>query len=638
MTPMPQPWHGPAASSGQVPWSTTPDRLSLPPPGNHSPAGRVHSHGQQSGGNSVKNQQGFRQQSHEQQPHEQVQAGNPENSTFPSPRPGTSELFRSTPYQALMHLIKSTDPSTVRQVVRDSHRISLVGSEYHFAFLLNATFHNASLATLGTSIQDFGERLARSAKDSFLSHLTADDLDDCTDILLSKVSNKFLDRALARRLETIRARPLVNALAKAERLGYDGKDIVEEMRNGVEHVIPNSRPALAQQPVQPGAVQMSAQGTQKEQRQQQRLVGKSPYFMRCDTCGRPCSGAHALRYHKLKNACQNRGDVAQINRECAHCGTQFTNNSGFTYHTKSQVCGNYSSQHVQVIMPELERFYAKSIPTRAPATSHNTTQQSQAPIGPSGFKAANAGAATGSGSSPSVVPSKLANAYSHLSAKDRANFEAAMKQGEEKYGAEMRAVKEGNLTRSEQESELLKIKNRFCTRQSITRKKYGVKLRERRSKAELDAEVKRIVTDSAPTSSQNGPAAKKSRNNTGGESTITSWSSDLERAVDLPRRVPVGEMGGLGNPAATAEHTDPTVRSATTQSYQSSLPQSLPAAATQPNLTKAVHAPGQSGTPVNPLPFSDPSLDETDSNSEGGETGDIPARVPSPKQAGRVFQ
>lgn len=54
------------------------------------------------------------------------------------------------------------------------------------------------------------------------------------------MSNEFLDKALQRRLKTISARRLVNALAKAERLGYDVQDIVEERENSrPEHVIPS---------------------------------------------------------------------------------------------------------------------------------------------------------------------------------------------------------------------------------------------------------------------------------------------------------------------------------------------------------------------------------------------------------------
>lgn len=104
--------------------------------------------------------------------------------------------------------------------------------------------HQASPETIAKAVQEFGANLVQKSKRELLGHLNASDFDELADLILPLVSTQFLDRALARRLETIPARQLVNSLARAERLGYDAKDIVQEHS---EHVIPS----LHSLPVQP---------------------------------------------------------------------------------------------------------------------------------------------------------------------------------------------------------------------------------------------------------------------------------------------------------------------------------------------------------------------------------------------------
>ncbi len=76
-------------------------------------------------------------------------------------------------------------------------------------------------------------------KEEIVQHFTAADIDSVAEILLSKASTRFLDMALDTRLRTIEAKPLINALARAERLGYEPGDILEEdQQHGLERVIP----------------------------------------------------------------------------------------------------------------------------------------------------------------------------------------------------------------------------------------------------------------------------------------------------------------------------------------------------------------------------------------------------------------
>lgn len=151
-----------------------------------------------------------------------------------------------------------------------------------------------------------------------MEHLSPNDFDELVDLILPRLSNQFLDKALARRLETIPARHLVNALARAERLGYDVQDIVQE-QNG-EHVIPSlhsislphstqSVPTLVikqYQHTQP-LPQHVPQGMQQAQPMMSMTVPRAipqtiphpPGVVYCQ-CGWPCTSQEALDYVSWK--------------------------------------------------------------------------------------------------------------------------------------------------------------------------------------------------------------------------------------------------------------------------------------------------------------------------------------------------
>jgi hypothetical protein len=102
--------------------------------------------------------------------------------------------------------------------------------------------HHASPGVQNRAVHDFGGNLVANCKAELIEHFSNRDIDDVADMILAKASNAFLDKALEMRLATIDAKPLLNALARAERLGYDSQDLVEVSHG--EHVIPNS--SLAQ--------------------------------------------------------------------------------------------------------------------------------------------------------------------------------------------------------------------------------------------------------------------------------------------------------------------------------------------------------------------------------------------------------
>lgn len=102
---------------------------------------------------------------------------------------------------------------------------------------------------------DFGNRLVACGKREIVQHMSARDLDECADLLLPKLSNDFLNRALERRLQTIEAKSLINALARAERLGYEPSDIVEDEPQVASQMpfgqAPSSQAYVPQGPIPP---------------------------------------------------------------------------------------------------------------------------------------------------------------------------------------------------------------------------------------------------------------------------------------------------------------------------------------------------------------------------------------------------
>lgn len=105
---------------------------------------------------------------------------------------------------------------------------------------LNACMFHASHDVARTAIREFGRNMVKVAKFDIMDHMNTADLDQLSDMILTKASDWFLDRALEKRLHTIDGRHLVNALARAERLGYEAADVVEEKPDGAgpERVIP----------------------------------------------------------------------------------------------------------------------------------------------------------------------------------------------------------------------------------------------------------------------------------------------------------------------------------------------------------------------------------------------------------------
>lgn len=103
-------------------------------------------------------------------------------------------------------------------------------------FQLNASIHHAPTSVAQRAVRDFGGKIVTESKHEIINHFTTELLDEVADLIISKASDSFLDKCLAKRLLTIEAKPLINALAAAERLGYEPGDIIQEEQR--ERVIP----------------------------------------------------------------------------------------------------------------------------------------------------------------------------------------------------------------------------------------------------------------------------------------------------------------------------------------------------------------------------------------------------------------
>lgn len=200
------------------------------------------------------------------------------------------------------------------------------------------------------------------------------------------------------------------------------------------------------------------------------------------------------------------------------------------------------------------------------------------------------------GSAPTASPSTN-DPYAKLTPENREKFNAEMKEVEERYGRLRRDA--AALPPGEREEELAKIKNRYNTKQSNTRKKYGIRLRERRTNADMERSW----------NADQAHSAKKARVGDGQARPTGNQVMESPR-----RRVPLAEMGGLSASSATAELVDPTA------STNSRPP---PPAYGQPaTVVHGVPLGTYQGTPDDPMQIDDDTSTGTDSDNV-----DIPARI-----------
>ena len=273
------------------------------------------------------------------------------------------------------------------------------------------------------------------------------------------------------------------------------------------------------------------------------------------------------------------------------------------------------------------------------------------------------GASANYSHSPSALNLKYSSSYEHLGPEQRDALIRELRQAEQKYGERMRLA-EAITAPGERLYRLEALKNSFSTKQSMIRKKYGVRLRERRSRAKMEEERQQLGIQTAAmmsnaaiqkavaemesgegqeSSSADGPrrssgwtAANTSsglgdqgdvhadkRQRTAIGSATTSYGS--QRSESPKRRgLTVSEMGGgLGESPATAATLDPTLqlKNGTSSPSQARVTPSLTAAGAHVRGDVAPY-PGKDETDVRDVPIDEESSDDND----------IPAEIPPRSQ------
>ncbi|KAI1300291.1 hypothetical protein F5Y03DRAFT_231076 [Xylaria venustula] len=484
------------------------------------------------------------------------------------PSPGLDHALRIPHFNRdkslLADAVQQSCPEAVRRVVRDKWEKCAMGSEFHHAFLLNAVIHHTSGVIMRRAIRDFGKNMVREAKSEIFAHLQPQDLEelvptmlaDFSDQILNNCSDEFLDKALEQRLKTIDARSLINALARAERLGYESSDVLEDRPERVvpavqmpSHGLPQISLNTVTQPQPPPATPAAISPTQYRQPAQHAPAATD---LVCRLCWRQFQQTKTYQYHVEKQLCSKTAKNIYPFL-CEACGAGFTTKAGQQYHITNGVCGTHATA---AATPKLQ-----ATPQSKMSPSMNYPHNPAPPI-PSQTYATPLQASARHMESPS---SSHDDPYHHLTPQRKAELQEELRQAELSYAPRFKEAEEMRDPMARR-SKLESLQNGFSTKQSIIRKKYGVRLRVRRSKAEIDEEKlrMRVKYGHGPPSTAETPPAKRQRSEEG-----SSYISRGPQAHVPPptNHLSMSQMNnsGLGGSTATAATTDPTAFAVSSQ-------------------------------------------------------------------------
>ncbi|OAA73835.1 hypothetical protein ISF_00736 [Cordyceps fumosorosea ARSEF 2679] len=483
---------------------------------------------------------------------------------FPSPtRASEDQRFQEAVAHAKASM-KIYTPAVLRQAIRELWELTLVGSDYHSDFICSTMFHRATSGALSAAVKQRGARLVEHSSLPIAKHLRMADLDLMSQVLLPKLSPAFQDSVLAMRFETIGAQQLVNLLGRAERLGYDVRDVVTDNQSGSprqERVIPTANPI----PAPPTAMVVPSSQPQPQPRAPNNLPPdeqvKRLGITFCAACNRPCGGQKALKAHIRSGLCGSPPvPLRKFGKDnCLFCGQRFTGNGGLNYHTANSVCGIYTPEHTAV----LTAFFVG-------AEQGWTKEQSAAPAPGSQTPVSRGRPETTTRVTPAPAPTPQSQEPSSSSSKDpfaaltparRLELDTALARVEQQYAESMKnALK---LPPEAQKHEIARLKNLYYNKMSMTRKKFGVRLRERRSKSAIDSERERMLSTSLGTplpASGGGRAGTPGTPNTPGSATMAiigeRWGSvpmspQANNAVARP--VPMSIAGSYTTPIRTPD-------------------------------------------------------------------------------------
>ena len=241
---------------------------------------------------------------------------------------------------------------------------------------------------------------------------------------------------------------------------------------------------------------------------------------------------------------------------------------------------------------------------------------------------------------PSSQTSPASNPYAHLTEDQHKSMNQELADAEAVYGGKMDQVRTSITDPTEQTRKLDSLKNSFATKQSMIRKKYGVRLRERRSRAVIEEERRRMSGLSSPLQNSLNPPAqvpltprsgdehtnKRARTSVGGHSVTTQGPAvqgtpTRKHAASADVAAPLS--GGLVASSSAAETTDPTSFGARPPAFNGS----------HMGFRSGTSGSAEGGGPPRQSPMKSllrPGPIELSSDSDSDSDDVIPAQLPPP--------
>ncbi|GKT83790.1 hypothetical protein Ct61P_01640 [Colletotrichum tofieldiae] len=283
---------------------------------------------------------------------------------------------------------------------------------------------------------------------------------------------------------------------------------------------------------------------------------------------------------------------------------------GLQYHMLNKVCGDFG----EVIKERIVATQPPSNlnpPTKRPAPDTAPTYQQPGTLDSScGHADTSRSAAQNPGQQLAgrALGTPQAKDMAHLTAHQIQALQGELRLAEETFKMKINDTQRAGGDPDEVQKKLTSLKNSYACKQSTIRKKYGIRLRQRRGREEMEHERVRMgIPDHLPrataTPTRDVHADKRARINGDGDATTTR---DSRQGTPI-KTVAVTEMGnGLNGSNATVATKDPTLstsQAAGTSQGESSRPSS---SYQQGNYRVEVHLPSPSKGPNSAAPNGTP--------------------------------
>ncbi|KFY09710.1 hypothetical protein V492_05373, partial [Pseudogymnoascus sp. VKM F-4246] len=437
----------------------------------------------------------------------------PPSSGHPSPAPSSSSAHHNELYDRELSnfnaVLASISPAAARAGVRQNWRKCLLGSSSDESFFIRSLMGRTSDHVMTRVLEDEQGRILEVASEHY---------------------KKFLDRAMAMRLETISAKDLVAVLAKAKRLGYDEMDLVEAdeivvpAERAEENEPSDSEEAEEKLQVEVPEVLEVESGAGKDSWAKERLMefrmkqqgdarqASQTVFSQteglpkrktkrkiCPACGASFLQSAGLKYHMDRKVCERQRPTAPLKFWCEFCSKGFTTSGGLTYHRLNNVCKGHetsstTSPNAQLHAEQASKYaepprnitpkdvrpepYPGALNVRTYSPPQNAHAQMPAARF-SEFKASPKPLPMHSSPQqyqPHTTPTSAQKAHVALTTEQFAEMNAKLEKEERRFESVLAKVSP-HLSSSERHAEIKRLKAGSSTRKSIIRREYGVQVR-----------------------------------------------------------------------------------------------------------------------------------------------------------------